>query len=303
MQIAKKHLLGLGCLAIVGAVTAFATTLPTGAVSTGGDVDIVVEVYASGAEIVIHKPQDGEIFNSPTITFSETHSHAKSVKYYLKKLNSDGSVAWTEEIEDQRIEGEDVSGTATFSLNMNDFTDGGTGVYVFVSDLIAINDLPLSDSVQFTYAAIDTEDPVVSPTGASVTFRADYTAGVSSLTYQLFDNNNNAVSEPINVNTPDPAAGGYMDIEIDVTNLEMASGTYKILTTGYSGVNGTGMVIGSSLLTFEYISPDSPNVPDTGSLLASLNISNSDYLITGIIGFTAISIAALFVVLKSKKRE
>jgi hypothetical protein len=301
MQIARKHLLGLGCLAIVGAITAFATTLPTGAVSTGGSVDIVVEVYASNAETIIHKPQDGEIFNEPTITFSEMHSHAKSVKYYLKKLNSDGSIAWTKEIEDQRVEGEDVSGTTTFELNMDE--NGGTGVYIFESDLIAINDTPLKDSVRFTYAAIQAEEPVVSPTGATVKYRVDYTSGVKSLTYQIFDEKNNAVSEPINVNTTDPEAGGYMDIEIDVTNLDMASGTYKILTTGFAGENGTGMNIGSSLVTFDYTSPDSPNVPDTGSLLTSLNISNADYLITGIVGFTAISIAALFIVLKSKKRE
>ena len=301
MQIARKHLLGLGCLAIVGAITAFACTLPTGAVSTGGSVDIIVEVYASGSETVIHKPQDGEIFNDPMITFSEVHSHAKSVRYYLKKLNSDGSVAWTKEIEDQRIEGEDVSGTTTFTLDMDKY--GGAGVYIFESDLTAINDTPMKDSVRFTYAAIDAEDPVVSPTGASVKYRVNYTAGVKSLVYQLFDENNNPVSEPVSVNTTDPEDGGYMDIEIDVTNLDLKSAKYKILTIGFAGENGTGMNIGSDIVTFDYTSPDSPNVPDTGSLLSSLNISRSDYLITGIIGFTAISVAALFIVLKSKKRE
>lgn len=301
MQIARKHLLGLGCLAIVGAITVFATTLPTGAVSTSGSVDIMVEVYASGSETVIRKPQDGEIFNNPIITFSETHSHAKSVRYYLKKLNTDGSVAWTKEIEDQRIEGYDVSGTTTFSLDMND--NGGAGVYIFESDLIAINDIPMEDSVRFTYATIQAEDPVVSPTGASVKYRVDYTSGVKSLTYQIFDENDKAVSEPININTTDPENGGYMDIEIDVTNLDLASGKYKILTIGFAGEGGSGMSIGSSIVTFDYTSPDSPNVPDTGSLLAALNISRTDYLITGIIGFAAISIAALFIVLKSKKRE
>ncbi len=301
MQIARKHLLGLGCLAIVGAITAFATTLPTGAVSTGGSVNIMVEVYASSSETIIHKPQDGEIFNTPTITFSETHSHAKLVKYYLKKLNIDGSVAWTKEIEDQRIEGSDVNGTTTFDLDMTE--NGGPGNYIFESDLVGSDNVPLKDSVRFTYAAIQAEDPTVSPTGASVSYRVNYTSGVKSLTYQIFDANDKAVSEPINVNTTDPENGGHMDIEIDVTNLDMASGKYKILTIGFGEEDGAGMNIGSSIVTFDYTSPDSPNVPDTGSLLAALNISRSDYLITGIVGFTAISIAALFIVLKSKKRE
>ncbi|MBR3264320.1 hypothetical protein IKF94_03820 [Candidatus Saccharibacteria bacterium] len=301
MQIARKHLLGLGCLAVVGAITAFACTLPTGAVSTAGGVEVIVEVYASGAETVIHKPQDGEIFNSPIITFSETHSHAKSVTYYLSKLNSDGSVAWKKELTDYKVTGEDISGTTTFDLNMNEH--GGTGVYIFESDIIGIEDLPYSDHVQFTYAAISAETPTVSPTGASVSYRVNYTSGVKSFTYQLFDANNNPVSQPINVNTDDPVAGGYKDIEIDVTNLDLATGKYKILTIGYAGEDGTGMTIGSSIVSFDYISPNSPDVPNTGSLLASLNISRADYLITGIIGFTAISIAALFIVLKSKKNE
>lgn len=301
MKIARKHALGLGCLAIVGAITAFACTLPTGAVSVGGEVEIVVEVYASNSETIINKPQDGEIFNSSVVTFSETHSHAKTVRYYLSKLNSDGTVASRVEITDQMVEGDDISGTSTFSLDLDDY--GGTGTYIFESNMVGIDNLTLTDHVQFTYAAIDAEDPTVSSTGATVSYRVNYTAGVKSLIYQLFDANNNAVSDPFTVNTTDPDNGGYMDIDIDVTNLDLASGTYQILTIGYSEEDGEGTTIGSDIVEFAYTSPDSPDVPDTGSLLASLNISRADYLITGIIGFTAISVAALFVVLKSKQNH
>lgn len=301
MKIARKHALGLGCLAIVGAITAFAFTLPTGAVSVGGSVEIMVEVYASNSETQINKPQDGEIFSEPKITFSETHSHANSVSYYLTKLNPDGTVASKVEIVEQKIEGTDVSGTSTFDLDMNNY--GGTGVYIFESKLIGVDGTTHTDHVQFTYAAISAEEPVVSPTGTTVKYRVNYTTGVKSLTYQLFDSKNNAISEPITINTTDPDAGGYMDIEIDVTNLDMDSGTYQILTIGHSEKDGAGQTIGSDLVKFDYTSPDSPDVPDTGSLLASLNISRADYLITGIIGFTAISAAALFVVLKSKRNH
>lgn len=301
MKIARKHALGLGCLAIVGAITAFAFTLPTGAVSVGGAVEVTVEVYSSNAETQINKPQDGEIFSEPQITFSETHSHAKSVSYYLTKLNPDGSVASKVEIEEQRIEGTNVSGTTTFMLDMNNY--GGTGVYIFESKLIGDDGTTHTDHVQFTYAAIQAEEPEVSPTGATIKYRVNYTPGVKSLTYQLFDSKNNAISEPVTVNTTDPVKGGYMDIEIDVTNFDMVSGVYQILTIGHSEENGAGQTIGSDLVDFDYVAPDSPNVPDTGSLLGALNISRADYLITGILGFTAISIAALFIVLKSKRNH
>ena len=301
MKIARKHALGLGCLAIVGAITAFAFTLPTGAVSVGGEVEIMVEVYSSNSETIINKPQDGEVFSESQITFSETHSHAQTVSYYLKKLKSDGSVEWKKEITDQKISGLDVNGTTTFTLDMDEW--GGTGVYVFESELFGTDGTTHTDHVQFTYAAISAEDPEVSSDQTIVTYRVNYTAGVKSLTYQLFDSNNNAISEPITVNTTNPVTGGYMDIQIDITKLEMESGKYQILTIGHSGENGTGLTIGSALVKFDYTAPDSPNVPDTGSLFTSLNISRADYLITGILGFTAISVAALFVVLKSKRSE
>ena len=300
MKIARKHALGLGCLAIVGAITAFAFTLPTGAVSVGGDVEIQVEVISSNSETEINKPQDGDIYSEPNITFSETHSHAQKVTYYLKKLAGDGSVEWEKEITDQTITGWDVSGTTTFTLDMNEW--GGTGKYIFMSNVLGDDYTTHIDQVQFIYAAVQAEDPAVSPTGASVSFRVDYTPGVSSITYQLFDAGNKAVSEPMTANTSSPATGGYMDIEIDVTNYNMDTGTYQILVVGYSEKDGKGQLIGTSLIKFNYVSPDSPNVPDTGSFFASLNISRGDYLVTGIIGFTAISVAALFIVIKSKNR-
>ena len=94
-----------------------------------------------------------------------------------------------------------------------------------------------------------------------------------------------------------------MDITIDVTNLDLKSGKYQILTVGHSEKDGAGQTIGTDLVSFNYTAPDSPDVPDTGSLLAALNISRADYLITGIIGFTAISVAALFIVMKSKRNH
>ena len=58
---------------------------------------------------------------------------------------------------------------------------------------------------------------------------------------------------------------------------------------------------------FVYASPESPDVPNTGSgnnlgaFYGSLNIAKSDLLTTGIIGFVAISLLALFVIRKSDK--
>ena len=301
MHIAKKQLLGFGGLAIVIAMTAFACTLPTGAVGVSGNTEIVVEVMESHSKTEIKKPLDGEVFSTPNIEFSEDHYHAKSVKYYLTKYNIDGTVDWKKELTDYRITGDDVSGHTNFTLNMDE--NGGTGRYVFSTELIAINDLPLYDHVEFVYAGISADqDDVTTPAG-KVGFTVDYTLGVKSLVYQVFDKDNNPVTEEFVANTANPETGGSIDLEIDLTDYNIKSGDYKIMIVGHAGVDGTGTTIGSALLTFTYTAPDSPDVPNTGSILSALNISRADYLITGIIGFTAISIAALFIIAHAKKHE
>lgn len=301
MHIAKKQLLGLGGLAFVVAMTAFACTLPTGAVETRGNTEIVVEVYDINANTVIHKPQDGEVYSTPNIDFSETHSHAKTVKYYLTKYNTDGSIDWKKELTDYRITGYDVNGTTNFTLDMDE--NGGTGRYVFSTELIAINDIPHYDHVEFIYAGISADQDDVSTPAGKVDFRVNYTVGVKSLVYQVFDKDNNPVTDPFTTNTDDPDTGGYMDLSIDLTDYNIKSGDYKIMIVGHAGLDGTGNAIGSALLTFTYTAPDSPDVPNTGSILSALNISRADYLITGVVGFTAISIAALFIVARTKKHE
>ena len=88
MQIAKKQLLGFGGLALVVGMTAFATTLPTGAVSQStGDVEIVVQVIGVNFSTDIQSPEDAKIYSNSKIDFFEHHEHAYEVNYFLQKLN------------------------------------------------------------------------------------------------------------------------------------------------------------------------------------------------------------------------
>ncbi|MBO7720550.1 hypothetical protein J6S35_02885 [Candidatus Saccharibacteria bacterium] len=299
MHIAKKQLLGLGGLAVVAAMTAFACTLPTGAVPVKGNVEITVEVYDNDSVTRIDRPLDGDVFTGPNITFQETHSHAKIVQYYLAKYNTDGTKEWEKELTEYRVTGDDVSGHTEFILDMDE--NGGPGKYHFISRLTAPLGPPDEDVVEFVYASISADEHDVSTPAGKVDFRVDYTAGVKSLAYRVYDKDNNPVTDQFIANTDDPENGGYMDLSIDLTDYNLKSGDYTIYIVGYSGLDGTGEVAGTALLTFTYTAPDSPDVPNTGSILSALNISRADFLITGIIGFTAISVVALFVVARTKK--
>lgn len=308
MQIAKKQLLGFGGLALVVGLTAFATTLPADAISTGGNVQVQVQVYGTNTDTVINSPLDGDVYNQPEITFSETHSHAYGVTYTLEKLNSDGSVAKSWDL-GHAVTGEDVNGNTEFAINLDDYD--GTGVYVIRSVAGTKYGSTKEDEVRFTYAAISADQDDVSTSGTVTSFRVYYTAGVKSLTYQLKNSNGETISGVYKVDTASPATGGYADLSIDFADLNLETGTYTIYIVGYEETNAEGDVIGTAAVTFKYTKsapvgpdePDAPNVPDTGSLLSALNISRADFLITGLIAFVAISVAALFVIKKAHKKQ
>ena len=301
MNSTKKKLLGFGGLAFVIATTAFATTLPTGATSSvGGSVDVVVQVYDVNFATTINKPLDGDVYNVSEISFSETHSHAYRVDYVLYRLNTDGTVAETYNLSDYTVTGEDVSGNTNFTLDLNNY--GGTGVYVFESIITSSAGTTRTDHVQFTYAAISADQGDVSATATKVDFVANYTAGVKSLSYVLRDSNGKNLTEVFSVNTKTPTTGGSEQLSIDLTELGLSAGEYTIFIVGYEGVDASGDVIGTAAVHFNY-SPEAPNVPDTGSLFSALNISRADYLITGLICFVLISVAALVVIKRSHKKS
>lgn len=200
MQLSKKKIVGLGGLALVAGITAVAANVPAGAVSVGGAVDIVVEVYSINYSTEIESPMDGATYTQPVVQFKETHARVDNVKYYLTNTTT----GITYELTQYEVEGEDVSGTTEFTLDLDDY--GGYGTYIFRSAIVSHGShFDDEDSVQFIYA-----------------------------------------------------------------------------------------------------NPDSPDVPNTGSgglgaFYGSLNIAKSDLLTTGVIGFVAISLLALFVIRKSSK--
>lgn len=304
MRATKKQLLGFGGLALVVGLTTVAYNLPASAeTAVDGNVEVVVQVYNINFETVIEQPQDGDIYTDANVSFQEIHSKAKNVKYYLTFVAADGTKTAHELSEYEVVSaGDPVDGVTKFNLNLDEF--GGYGTYIFESRITGFNDEVRTDHVQFTYAAIraDQKDVSLDEAKDETDFRVYYSAGVKSLTYQLYDTNGNAVSKVFSAVTDNPERGGYLDLSAALSGLNLPAGRYFIRITGYSSADASGNVLGTASVYFDYAGA-SPNVPDTGSILSALNISKADYLITGLIGFGLISIIAFFVVKRSGRRE
>lgn len=298
MQIAKKQLLGFGGLALVVGMTTFAGTLPAEAVSVGGNVNVQVQVYGSNTETVINTPKDGDVFNNPVIDFSETHSHSYGTRYTLEKIGADGKAEQTWDLGHSE-QHEDVSGTTNFSFDLNNY--GGAGVYVIRSFVKNSYGMEETSSVQFTYKSIEVDPEGVVTDDTKVKFEVCYAPGTMSIVYQLKNSKGEVIWQNV-INTPAPETGGCIEISVDLDDKNLDSGEYQIQIDSYDQKDGKGNLVGNTTITFDYKAPDAPNVPDTGSILAALNISRADYLITGIIAFVAISLAALFIIRRSHRK-
>ncbi len=160
MKVSKKKLLGFSGLALVAGLTTYAATIPVGATSVSGEVNVMVDVYSINYETRIDSPLDGATFDQPVVDFEERHSRVDSVKYYLTNVTT----GTTYELSQYEISGTDVSGVTTFTLDLDNY--GGYGEYIFRSVVLSYGShLEGEDSVQFTYVSPDS--PNVPDTGGS----------------------------------------------------------------------------------------------------------------------------------------
>lgn len=310
MHIQKKQLLGFGGLALVAGITAVAYNLPTSATSAGGDVDVMVQVYNTNFETKIQSPLDGSETTESVVTFKEMHSRANNVKYYLTHVGENGEPDVTYELTEHEVVGDLVSGVTEFNLDLDNY--GGLGTYIFKSVITSSSDKSGEDSVKFKYISIETPDDEVENEDGEVDIEVCYTAGTKILTMEIYDKAGKLVATLSDYVVKNPVTGGCETIRIKVDNLDLDTGDYDIVIESYDDEDKTGEPTGTITIHLGYTkpdapnvpdTPDAPNVPDTGALLSALNISKSDFLITGLIGFTTISIIALAVIRRANKRK
>ena len=311
MHIQKKQLLGFGGLALVAGITAFAYNLPTSATSVSGNVAVGVTVYNNVPDTVIESPLDGGKFTTNNLDFKEIHSRADNVKYYLTSLDEDGNPTATYELTAYEVIGTQVSGTTQFTLDLNSY--GGFGKYIFKSVVTSTGGTD-EDAVQFEYIAIDTPDDQVEDDGegGGIDIEICYAAGTRVLTMGIFTKDGrNLVKRLPDYITQNPTTGCCETITIDPEDINIESGEYIIVVDSYDNDEKQGDPTGTVIIRFKHTAPaphvpdtpDAPNVPDTGALLSALNISKGDFLITGVLGFTIISVIALFVIKRANSKK
>lgn len=91
-----KRFLGLSGLALVGAMTIAALSIPipdaraTGGASVGGEVQIVVKVHSGNPELNIDKPLDGTVTNNPIVPVATSYDDIEYLEHFLRWTSMKG---------------------------------------------------------------------------------------------------------------------------------------------------------------------------------------------------------------------
>ncbi|MBR3131850.1 hypothetical protein IKG33_00325 [Candidatus Saccharibacteria bacterium] len=304
MRKTQKKVFGLVGLALVIATTVFAALLPnpsSSAVSTVTDT-VVVRVVGDVPDVNITVPKSGAVFVDPNRVISFDYEHVKYATMKVKYVDKDGvSHEYTEL--DRLIVGEEVGGKA-YNL---DLTGPKYGYGEYTITVIGENDGGVSDEDKITFSLYPVVAKVTNDEeNEKIYLDLDYkpydpessdSGDVETLIVNIYDENGNLVGgSPITVTAPEKR------IAIDYSD-EIASGKYKIEVTAYGG-DGEEPLYKPVIKTVDYdIDKNALPVPDTGGLFKNLNISQADYLITGLLIFGMVGIGGLVFINRRNNRR
>ena len=128
-------------------------------------------------------------------------------------------------------------------------------------------------------------------------------SSLPALAIDFTDANGREVSaiSPITINPVDPSGYSRVEVKFEENNLDY--GDYNIYVYSY---NRDGVQLSDPYVFTVNFSEEGiivPNTADTGGMFQGTNISQTDYLITGLIVFGVIAVTGVVFILQHDKRQ
>lgn len=321
MKKTHKKIFGLFGLVLVVAVTIFAAFLPgpkTQAVDITEVVDTIkVRVVGSTPAVSVAGITANSTVTSASQNLVVTYENIKDLNLKLQYTDVDGNV-YEEELFNAPVEY--VAGVSNVSINLKTgeytydyqtydaetesvvtvsglsgwLTNCGYGEYVLTASGSSIEGATAEDIVNFKYLPVDAsiteEDGVID---VDLDYDADDGTGdgeVAKIVITIKDEDGNVI-KTVEVTPP------TKNVQINLADEGILPGKYVAEIAAY---NSNGEQLYKTLkLYFEY---KGIPVPDTGGMMGNLNISKTDYVITGLIIFSVVGISgAVFIARHDKK--
>lgn len=301
MKKTKKRVLGLLGLILVVVTTIFAVFLPGPEASAEGGIDTVVDsitvrVTGTQPDILNIKPENGSIFVYPDqnlsfdyenveyLTITMYYTDKDSVTHRIDLLTTDDPESFVDY----------VAGTYSKPLNLfaEDFGYGEYRVHIEGIDLDGVKDIEdIAFSLYPVYGTVDEADDGLTYSDLHYdTTNPD----IKTIGIKIYDENGNLVNiiSPITVNSPDTR------VELPFSENDLATGKYKIEITAY---DATGVALYKPYVTYYYY--ENIPTPNTGGLFKGLNISRTDYLVTGLLIFLSVAVLGIIFIVRGRNNK
>ena len=300
MKKTQKKLFGLFGLGVVVATTAVALALPNNpeALATSTVVDtITVTVVGTEVDATITEPLGAPIFVTPEQGIVFNYSGADTVTATLEYTNRNGST-YTYPV--TNISAGQAAGTFADTLNLADFRlgysdyDYGYGEYklIVAATTGGVTD---TDYATFSYYPVigDAEQEEGTDTvDVDLSYDQSDASVIDTVVINVYDGDK--IVKSVTVDYPADTA------KIDFSGLE--SGKYRITATAY---DENGLLYKSYTMYVDYTPQRQvipvPNTANTGGMFKDSNISQTDYLVTGLIIFGVVAVAGIVFMMRNDK--
>ena len=301
MKKTKKRVLGLLGLVLVIITTIFAAFLPGPEASAEGGITSVtdtisVRVVGSVPDILNVKPINGSVFIYPDQDLSFDYENVEYLTITIRYTDKDDveHIIPLLEKDDPESFVDYIPGTYSTPLDLL-AEDYGYGEYRVEIVGIGFNDVKDFETVEFALYPVVGEANEADDGKVYLDLQYDTeNENINTIGINIYDENGNLVNvlSPITVNTPD------MRVELPFAENNLPTGNYRIEITAY---NAEGEALYKPYITYYYY--EMIPVPNTGALFSNLNISRTDYLVTGLIIFFLAAILGIVFIVKGRSNK
>ncbi len=301
MKKTKKRVLGLLGLVLVIITTIFAAFLPGPEASAEGGITSVtdtisVRVVGSVPDILNVKPINGSVFIYPDQDLSFDYENVEYLTITIRYTDKDDveHIIPLLEKDDPESFVDYIPGSYSTPLDLL-AEDYGYGEYRVEIVGIGFNDVKDFETVEFALYPVIGEASEADDGKVYLDLQYDTeNENINTIGINIYDENGNLVNvlSPITVNTPD------MRVELPFAENNLPTGNYRIEITAY---NVEGDALYKPYVTYYYY--EMIPVPNTGTLFSNLNISRTDYLVTGLIIFFLAAILGIIFIVKGRSNK
>ena len=301
MKKTKKRVLGLLGLVLVIITTIFAAFLPGPEASAEGGITSVtdtisVRVVGSVPDILNVKPINGSVFIYPDQDLSFDYENVEYLTITIRYTDKDDveHIIPLLEKDDPESFVDYIPGSYSTPLDLL-AEDYGYGEYRVEIVGIGFNDVKDFETVEFALYPVVGEANEVDDGKVYLDLQYDTeNENINTIGINIYDENGNLVNvlSPITVNAPD------MRVELPFAENNLPTGNYRIEITAY---NAEGEALYKPYITYYYY--EMIPVPNTGALFSNLNISRTDYLVTGLIIFFLAAILGIVFIVKGRSNK